>query len=128
MDNGTWTEALSELVSGVREAFLRFLKQDIVQVGLTVGMFFALAVPLLLVILFLWWIDSTGWRPSGGFYKIGHAAESVDTKPGAHAAHGMVTMAVPAMRSAGFSVKVPLSEDSGAIGYQSDAPCELKLV
>jgi len=93
MDNGTWTEALAELVSGVREAFLRFLKQDIVQVGLTVGMFFALAVPLLLVILILWWIDSTGWRPAGGFYKIGHAAEYVDMTQEARAARAMVIVA-----------------------------------
>ena len=40
-------------------------------------MFFALAVPLLIVIRVLWYIDSTGWRPTGGFYKIGLAGDSV---------------------------------------------------
>jgi hypothetical protein len=52
-----------------------------VQVGLTVGMFFALAIPLLLVILILWWIDSTGWRPAEGFYKIGQTTEYSNNPP-----------------------------------------------
>jgi hypothetical protein len=81
MDNNTWTEALEELVESIRAAFVRFWKQDIVQVGLTVGMFFALAIPLLLVILILWWIDSTGWRPAEGFYKIGQTTEYSNNPP-----------------------------------------------
>ena len=71
MQDSTWTRALLELVDAVLTAFVRFWKQDMVQVFLAVGMFFALAVPLLIVILVLWYIDSTGWRPTGGFYKIG---------------------------------------------------------
>ena len=52
-------------------AIVRFWKQDMVQVGLAVGMFLALAVPLLLVVLVLWYSDYTGWRASSGFYTIG---------------------------------------------------------
>jgi hypothetical protein len=77
MQDSTWTRAFMEFAETVLVAFVRFWKQDMVQVFLTVGMFFALAVPLLIVILILWYIDSTGWRPAGGFYKIGLSGNSV---------------------------------------------------
>jgi hypothetical protein len=77
MKDSTWARAFLELVETVLAAFVRFWKQDMVQVFLTVGMFFALAAPLLIVILVLWYIDSTGWRPTGGFYKIGLSGNSV---------------------------------------------------
>jgi ABC-type dipeptide/oligopeptide/nickel transport system permease component len=76
MNDGTWSEALAEIVASVVAAFVRFWKNDVVQVGLTVAFFFALAIPLLLVLLLLWYLDSTGWRPEGGFYKIGLIFES----------------------------------------------------
>jgi ABC-type dipeptide/oligopeptide/nickel transport system permease component len=77
MKDSTWAQAFAELVGAVLAVLVRFWKQDIVQVGLTVGMFFALAVPLLIVILVLWWIDSTGWQATSGFYKIGMSADSL---------------------------------------------------
>lgn len=77
METSTWTEALSELAETVSAAFVRFWKQDIVQVGLALGMFLALALPLLLVMLVLWYLDSTGWRPDSGFYKIGQAPDAL---------------------------------------------------
>lgn len=80
MQDGTWTSAVAELLGGIRDAFVRFLKQDMVQVVLASGMFLALALPLVIVILLLWWLDSTGWRPAGGFYKIGQAMESTVTQ------------------------------------------------
>lgn len=67
----SWIEACSEIGTSVSDALVRLWKQDLVQVGLAIGMFLALALPLLFVILLLWYVDSTGWRPSGGFYKIG---------------------------------------------------------
>jgi len=73
MQDATWGQAFSELTTTVVDTFVRWWKQDIVQVGLGVLLFLALAVPLLLVIGVLWYIDSTGWRPQGGFYKIGLA-------------------------------------------------------
>jgi len=77
METSTWSEALSELAEAASAAFVRFWKQDIVQVGLTLGMFLALAVPLLLVLLVLWYLDSTGWRPASGFYKIGMSPDDL---------------------------------------------------
>jgi hypothetical protein len=76
MREGPWSQALEELVDTTVAAFVRFWKQDIVQVALVVGMFLALAAPILLLILVLWYVDSTGWRPAGGFYKIGEAPGS----------------------------------------------------
>lgn len=76
MREGPWSQAFAELFDATVAALVRFWKQDIVQVGLVVGMFLALAAPILLVILVLWYVDSTGWRPTGGFYKIGAAHET----------------------------------------------------
>lgn len=83
MQDGSWGQALTELAQAAVAVFVRFWKQDMVQVGLTVGMFLALALPLLLVILLLWYLDSTGWRPSSGFYTIGMSQESsgLEAKP-----------------------------------------------
>lgn len=75
MRNGTWGQALAELIDSAVAAFVRFWKTDVVQVGLTVGMFLTLAVPLLLVVLVLWFLDYTGWRASSGFYTIGMAPD-----------------------------------------------------
>ena len=70
-NNGTWGQAFAELLKAITDAFVRFWKQGIVQVALTVGMFLALAAPLLLVVLVLWYLDFIGWRSSSGFYTIG---------------------------------------------------------
>ena len=51
MKPNDWTQALSEMADAVVTVFIRFWKQDIVQVGLSIGMFFALALPLILVML-----------------------------------------------------------------------------
>ena len=79
-------QAFSELVASVVQALVLLWKQEIVQVGLAIGMFLALALPLLIVILLLWYIDSTGWRPSGGFYKIGLRAGDSLLDPRVYAA------------------------------------------
>jgi hypothetical protein len=76
MQDRTWSQELAELLEAAATAFVGFWKRDMVQVGLTVLMFLALAVPLLLVILLLWYLDYTGWRPARGFYTIGISSES----------------------------------------------------
>lgn len=76
MQDSSWGQALAELVQAGVQAFVRFWKQDMVQVFLTMGMFLVLALPLLLVILLLWYLDATGWRPPSGFYTIGMSQES----------------------------------------------------
>ncbi len=73
MKEGGWIQAMAELAAGMAAAMVRFWKQAIVQVGLSVGMLLVLALPFLIVILVFWYIESTGWRPQSGFYKIGQA-------------------------------------------------------
>lgn len=76
MQDGSWSQAIAELLRDGIAAVVRFWKQVVVQVGLTLGVFGALALPLVLVILLLWYLDSTGWRPASGFYKIGMSQDS----------------------------------------------------
>ncbi len=90
MQDSTWTRALLELADTVSAAFVRFWKQDMVQVVLAVGMFLALAAPLVIVILVLWYIDSTGWRPAGGFYKIGLSGDALASEGQIYAAGLMI--------------------------------------
>jgi hypothetical protein len=71
MQDGGWSQAFTEIAESAVRALVRLWKQDIVQVGLAIGMFLALALPLLIVIALLWYVDASGWRPAGGFYKIG---------------------------------------------------------
>ncbi len=71
MKDGGWLEAFSELVDSATAAIARLWKQLVVSVGLYLGFLLALGLPVILVILLLWWVDSTGWRPQKGFYKIG---------------------------------------------------------
>jgi hypothetical protein len=98
MQDGSWGQAFAELAQAAVAAMVRFWKQVVVQVGLTLGVFLALALPLLLVILLLWYLDATGWRPSPGFYTIGMSQASSglaacairlrDTGPQGHASDG----------------------------------------
>lgn len=94
MQDRGWIEAFSELAASVSQAVVRLWKQDLVQVGLAIGMFLALALPLLIVIVLLWYVDSTGWRPAGGFYKIGRSTlDALDDASartaGIHASSGL---------------------------------------
>jgi hypothetical protein len=97
MQEGTWGQALSELSATISQAVIRLLKQDFVQVGLAIGMFLALALPLLLVIGVLWYIDSSGWRPEGGFYKIGASVKDASLLATSYAA--AIGIGVPQGRS-----------------------------
>ena len=73
MKEGTWGQALAEIVVGAAAAIARFWRQAIVQVGLSFGTLLVLALPFIIVILVFWYIESTGWRPQSGFYKIGNS-------------------------------------------------------
>lgn len=72
-----WNRALiDELADAARTiwAWLRkFWTQDVWPVLMTVWLFFVIAMPLLIVILILWYLDSTGWQAGEGFYTIGSA-------------------------------------------------------
>jgi hypothetical protein len=71
VNDGTWGQAIADLLKAVWRGFVRFWTQDMVQVVMTLGMFLALASPLLLIVLILWFLDYIGWRSSSGFYTIG---------------------------------------------------------
>lgn len=78
MKDGGWLEAFSELVDSATALW----KQLVQSVGLYLGFLLALGLPVILVILLLWWVDSTGWRPQKGFYKIGEAPALMQGPPG----------------------------------------------
>lgn len=71
VNDSTWAQAFADLLKAVWRGFVRFWTQDMVQVVMTLGMFLALASPLLLIVLILWFLDFIGWRSSSGFYTIG---------------------------------------------------------
>jgi hypothetical protein len=71
-----WIEELSDEARSAW-VFLRFFwKKDVLPVLMTLWIFLALAAPLVIVILILWYLDSIGWRSGDGFYTIGSAASA----------------------------------------------------
>lgn len=71
MAQGMWKKDFDELVTDVTTAVVRFWKEDVWPMFNAVSFFFLLALPLLLVLLVLWYLDAIGWRSDSGFYKIG---------------------------------------------------------
>ncbi len=71
MQEGTWGQELKELVGTIKGAAVHVWQQDIWPLLMALGFLCALALPMVIMMLVLWYIDSTGWRPVGGFYKIG---------------------------------------------------------
>ena len=73
MREDSWSQVFSEMADATWGVFVKFWKHDIWPLLSTMWLFFVLAVPLLIVILILWYLDSIGWRAEGGYYKIGAA-------------------------------------------------------
>ena len=96
MAQGMWKKDFDELVTDVTTAVVRFWKEDIWPMFNAVSFFFLLALPLLLVLLVLWYLDAIGWRSDSGFYKIGLAPA---------AAVVAVTVSQPLAASPHFSIK-----------------------
>jgi hypothetical protein len=72
MNKGSWAEALLEISAAAATVIARLWKQAIVHVGLSLGLILVMALPFIIVLLVFWYLESSGWRPQGGFYKIGH--------------------------------------------------------
>ncbi len=75
MQDGTWSQEFSELARALLATIARFWNEQVIPLALTLGVFLVVALPLLIVIAVLWYLDSTGWRPESGFYKIGLLTE-----------------------------------------------------
>jgi hypothetical protein len=71
MANNTWTDQLLELGELTWAGLRKFWLEDVWPVLMTLWIFFVFAAPLIVVVLILWYLDSTGWRASSGFYTIG---------------------------------------------------------
>jgi hypothetical protein len=61
-----WIEELSDDAKSVWLVLRNFWIQAIWPVLMTFWIFFALAAPILIVILVLWYLDSIGWQPGSG--------------------------------------------------------------
>ena len=71
-----WIEELSGEAKSAWAGLRSFWKEEVLSLLRTFGVFFALAAPIITVILILWYLDSTGWRSGSGFYTIGRAASA----------------------------------------------------
>jgi len=68
-----WDRDLLELALGLYHGILRFFKEQVWPMMMGFSFFFFLAVPLLIVLGILWYLDSIDWKPEHGRYKIGLA-------------------------------------------------------
>lgn len=69
-----WIEELSDEAKSAWVILRAFWSEDVLPLLMMAWMFFVVAVPLIIVILILWYLDSIGWRSSDGFYTIGAAS------------------------------------------------------
>lgn len=79
MSLDVWKREFIELVEIISTGIVRFWKEDVWPLFSAISFFVLLAVPLLLLLLVLWYLDAIGWRAESGFYKIGGLAPPVAT-------------------------------------------------
>jgi hypothetical protein len=62
---------LTELAIELVDEAVSFWKEDVWPLLMGFSFFFFLAVPLLIVLGVLWYLDSIDWKPEHGRYKVG---------------------------------------------------------
>ncbi len=65
-----WSK-LAELAQELVDEAVSFWKEDVWPLFMGFSFFFFLAVPLLIVLGILWYLDSIDWKPEHGRYKVG---------------------------------------------------------
>jgi hypothetical protein len=73
MLNRAWIADIADAAATIGSWLRAFWVRDIWPLLMTAWILFVLAAPLILVILVLWYLDSTGWQAGNGFYTIGSA-------------------------------------------------------
>ena len=66
-----WDKDLSELADSLYDGVVRFWKEEVWPLLMGFSFFFVLAIPLLIVLGILWYLDAIHWVPEHGVYKIG---------------------------------------------------------
>ena len=66
-----WDTDLIELSARLATELARFVREELWPLMAGVSFFFILAVPLLIVMAILWYLDSIHWKPEEGRYKTG---------------------------------------------------------
>ncbi len=81
-----WNRDLFELADQLYDWLIKFLKEEVWPLMMGVSFFFFLAIPLLIVLGILWYLDAIHWEPEHGRYKVGERAEvwQVAEVPTAH--------------------------------------------
>lgn len=70
-----WNRDLFELADQLYDWVVRFWKEDVWPMMMGVSFFFFLAIPLLIVLGILWYLDAIHWEPEHGRYKVGARVE-----------------------------------------------------
>jgi hypothetical protein len=73
MLNRAWIAEVADAATTIGSWLRAIWVRDIWPLVMTTWILFVLAAPLILVILILWYLDSSGWRAGNGFYTIGSA-------------------------------------------------------
>lgn len=71
MRDGSWGQAGHEVIKELWATALSLVRRAMAHLSMTLGLFLALAMPFIVLLLVLWYLESTGYRPEAGFYKIG---------------------------------------------------------
>ncbi len=112
MQDGTWGQEFSELARALLATIARFCKEQVIPLALTLGIFLAMALPMLMVIAVLWYLDSTGWRPEGGFYRIGLLTEGPVATQAVFAASFARLRRTPGVRPQGVDITLTTATEA----------------
>ena len=66
-----WNLDLSELADLLYDWVVKFWKENVWPLFMGFSFFFFLAIPLLIVMAVLWYLNEIHWAPEHGVYKIG---------------------------------------------------------
>ncbi len=66
-----WDRDLTDLAESLYDWIVRFWKEDVWPLFMGVSFFFVLAIPLLIVLAILWYLNEIHWAPEHGRYKVG---------------------------------------------------------
>ncbi len=69
-----WNWNLYELADRLYDAVVKFWREEVWPLFMGLSFFFALAIPLLLVLAVFWYLNEIHWEPEHGRYKVGLAS------------------------------------------------------
>jgi hypothetical protein len=71
MEQHFWDKDLGEMAASAYAWIVNYWKEQVLPLFMGFSIFFILAIPLLIVLGILWYLNEIHWEPEHGRYKVG---------------------------------------------------------